>query len=209
MSVQDQLQPGEEVLYRAHPTRIALVPILALGVHAAVGGFIAWQAADNLVLPLLGGVVAVVCLAIAGWKLFVLRSFEFVLTNRRMIRHWGILTQSSVDSYLDKINNVEHRQTLWGRLLGFGDVEIDTASETGATVFRNISHPLELKRQLLAAVDAYRSARAGFAGAGSLAGVAAGPSAAERLRQLKALLDDGLVSEAEYETKRRQLIEEM
>lgn len=205
MAVEDQLQPGEDVLYRAHPTRIALVPVLALGVLAAVGGLIAWQAADNLVLPLLAGVVALVCLAVAGWKLFVLRSFEYVLTNRRMIRHWGILTQSSVDSYLDKINNVEHRQTLWGRLLGFGDVEIDTASETGATVFRRIAHPLELKRQILAAVDAYRAARAGFAGAAP----AAGPSAAERLRQLKALLDDGLVSEQEYEVKRRKLLEEM
>jgi uncharacterized membrane protein YdbT with pleckstrin-like domain len=205
MAVEDQLQPGEEVLYRAHPTRIALALPLAVAVLVAVGGFVAWQAGDNLVLPLLAGVVALVCLAIAGWKLFVLNSFEYVLTNRRMIRHWGILTKSSVDSYLDKINNVEHRQTLWGRLLNYGDVEVDTASETGATVFRSIAHPLELKRQLLAAVDAYRATRGGFAAPAP----AAGPSAAERLRQAKKLLDDGLITEAEYEAKRRQLLEEM
>jgi uncharacterized membrane protein YdbT with pleckstrin-like domain len=108
-----------------------------------------------------------------------------------------------MDSRLDKINNIEHRQTLWGRLLGFGDVEIDTASETGMAVYRNISRPLDFKRAIAAAAEQYRSAaRAGFA-----APVA--PSGADRLRQLKGLLDDGLISRDEYEEKRRQLLTEL
>ena len=70
----------------------------------------------------------------------------------------GILARRSVDSRLDKISNVEHRQTLWGRLLDFGDVEIDTASEQGETVFRSIGHPLAFKNAILAAAEQYRSA---------------------------------------------------
>lgn len=203
MSVDQQLQPGEEVLYRAHPTRVYLIPPLALAALVALGGLVAWQTMEyNLVLPLLAGVVALVLLLVVGWKLVVLRSNEYVLTNRRVVRQWGLLSKTSVDSYLDKLNNVEHRQGLWGRLLGYGDVEVDTASETGTTVFRSIARPLEFKRQVLAASDAYRAGR-GFGPAPAL------PSAAERMRQLKALLDEGLVSEAEFEAKRRQLLEEM
>ncbi len=109
-----------------------------------------------------------------------------------------------MDSRLDKINNVEHRQTLWGRLLNFGNVEIDTASETGTAVFRKISHPLDFKRAIVAAAEQYRSAnRGGYVAAPS------GPSGAERLRQLQALFDDGLISREEYEAKRQQLLSEL
>src|ERR1044071_567109 len=120
MSVEQQLQPGEEILYRAHPTRVGLIPWLALAALAAIGGFIAWQAPWGQaypVLPLLGGAVALFLLAVAGWKLLLLNTNEYVLTNRRVVRQWGLLSKTSVDSYLDKLNNVEHRQDLWGRLL--------------------------------------------------------------------------------------------
>jgi len=46
MSVDDQLQPEEAVLYRAYTTRISLVPRAALAVLAAVGALIAWRATD-------------------------------------------------------------------------------------------------------------------------------------------------------------------
>jgi uncharacterized membrane protein YdbT with pleckstrin-like domain len=141
---------------------------------------------------------------VLGVKLLALRANEYVLTNHRVIRNTGLLNQQSMDSRLDKVNNIEHRQTLWGRLLNFGDVEIDTASETGAAVFRNISHPLDFKRAIVAAAEQYRTAsRGGYAAA------PAGPSGAERLRQLQALFQDGLISQEEFEVKRQQLLTEL
>jgi len=135
-------------------------------------------------------------------KLLVIRSNEHVLTNRRIIQQTGILNKRSMDAPLDKVNNVEHWQTLWGRILGYGDVEVDTASEHGATRFRNIRRPLEFKNAIVGAAEAYRARRFGPP-------VAAGPSGAERLRQLKALFDDGLISAEEFEAKRRKLLEEI
>ena len=206
MGVEAHLQPDEEILYRAHPSRIGLVPPLAGAALAAAAGLFAWYGLGNqVVLTLLAGVVAAVLLGMAGVRYVVLRSNEYIVTGRRIIRQSGILAKSSVDSYLDKVNNVEHRQTLWGRLLGYGDVEIDTASETGLTVFPRVAHPLEFKRSILAAADVLRGANvARFAAA-----PAAAPSGAERIRQLKQLLDDGLISQEEYEAKRRQLLQDM
>jgi membrane protein YdbS with pleckstrin-like domain len=208
MSLQDHLQPGEEILYRAHVTRVTLAPLWALlALVLAVAAYLQFGI-DSTNTP--GALVALAVAALIGvvlaWKLFVLRANEYVLTNHRVIRNTGILSQQSMDSRLDKVNNIEHRQSLWGRLLNFGDVEIDTASETGAAVFRNISHPLEFKRAIVAAAEEYRSA-----GRGGYMPVmpAAGPSGAERLRQLQALFDDGLISREEYEAKRQQLLADL
>ena len=204
MSLQDHLQPGEEILHRAHVTRLSLAPLwVLLALILAAAAFL-WLGPQNAPGAVTALALAAVAGIVLGWKLLILRANEYVLTNHRVIRNTGLLNQQSMDSRLDKINNIEHRQSLWGRLLNFGDVEIDTASETGAAVFRNISHPLDFKRAIVAAAEQYRSAnRGGYVSA------PAGPSGAERLRQLKALLDDGLISQEEYEAKRQQLMAEL
>jgi uncharacterized membrane protein YdbT with pleckstrin-like domain len=203
MRIEAQLQPGEEILYRAYVTRLTLAPlvvvmVLALGIAAA-----AWFQLQNAPGALIALAVAVLAGLVFAWKDFVRRANDYVLTNHRLIQEVGILSRRSMDSRLDKINNVEHRQTLWGRLLSYGDVEIDTASETGAAVFRNVSHPLEFKNAILAAAEQYR------AGGRMPLAAPAGPSGAERMRQLKTLLDDGLISPEEYEAKRRDLLTQL
>jgi uncharacterized membrane protein YdbT with pleckstrin-like domain len=202
MGVEEQLQPGEEVVYRAHVTRISLLPWIAGLVLVLAGAAIAWQYAPEPTILIAAGALAVILAILILWKLLVLRSYEHVLTNRRMIQQIGIFNKRSMDAPLDKVNNVEHWQTLWGRILGYGDVEIDTASEHGATRFTDIARPLEFKSAIVGATEAYRSRR--FAPAAPAA-----PSGAERMRQLKSLLDDGLISQEEFEMKRRKLLEEI
>lgn len=202
MGVEEQIQPGEEVLYRAHVTRISLVPWVLGLVLVLAGAAIAWQYAPEPALLMAAGALALILAVLILWKLLVLRSYEHVLTNRRMIQQIGIFNKRSMDAPLDKVNNVEHWQTLWGRILGYGDVEIDTASEHGATRFKDIARPLEFKSAIVGATEAYRSRR--FAPAAPVAN-----SGADRLRQLKSLLDDGLISQEEFEMKRRKLLEEI
>jgi uncharacterized membrane protein YdbT with pleckstrin-like domain len=201
MGVESQLQPGEEILYRAHVTRIALFPWIAALVIVLAVAAVELHGTGEVWIAILGAVVAVILAGITLVKLLILRSYEHILTNRRLIQQTGILRKQSMDAPLDKVNNVEHWQTLWGRLLGYGDVEIDTASEHGATRFRSISRPLEFKNAIVGAAEAYRSHR--------FAPPPVAATGADRLRQLKALLDDGLISGEEYEVKRKKLLEEM
>lgn len=210
MSIEQQLQPGEEILFRALPTRLPLVP-WGLGlVLALVGAGAAWNLLDSAPLAIAAGALAALFLAVILVKLMVLRSHDYVLTNRRVIQEEGILSKRSMDASLGKINNVEHRQTLWGRLLGYGDVEIDTASETGTTRFGGINRPLDFKIAILGAAEEYRIAgMGGYGGYAPAAPVAAQVSPAERIRELKALLDEGLISPEEFEEKRRALLEQI
>jgi uncharacterized membrane protein YdbT with pleckstrin-like domain len=205
MSLQDHLQPGEEILYRAHVTRLTQAPLVAwLAVLLAftIFAYTVWRA--YAWVAVLSGLVTLCVAAVLAWRLFRLRTYELIVTNHRVILQTGILAKSSMDTRLDKINNIEHRQSLWGRLLNYGDVEIDTASETGVSRFHNVANPLELKRTIMVAAEQYRSG-----GSGGPALVAAGPSGAERLRQLKSLLDDNLISREEFEAKRRELMAQL
>lgn len=206
MAIEDHLQPGEEILYVARVTRWTEAPWIAVTALALAGAAWAWFGFDNAPMALTALALAALFGAFLGWHEFVRRSHEYVLTSRRVIQQMGILTRRSIDSWLDKINNIEHRQTLWGRLLGFGDVEIETASEQGIIRFANVARPLELKNAIVGAMEQYRGS---LRAAAPYPVAAPAPSGAERMRQLRALYDDGLISLEEYETKRRQLLQEL
>lgn len=225
MSLQKHLQAGEEILYRAHPSRFPLVAPLFLAAVAAIAGLFAWRRAsgpepgEGWRLLAIACLVTVAATLVAALVRYVaLSSCRYVLTDRRLLRLTGILSQRSMDSYLDKINNVEHHQTLWGRLFGYGDLEIDTAAQAGTEVFARIADPLGFKRAIDGATSAYHNVAAGrvpqpaaAAPPAAAAAAQASPaeSATERLRQLKRLLDDGLVSQAEYDAKRKQLLDQI
>jgi membrane protein YdbS with pleckstrin-like domain len=209
------LQEGEQVLFRARPSRVPLVPPLTLAAVALIAGLVGWnQSGQQGWVLALAGVVAAAALIWALARYVELAANQYILTDRRLLRLHGIVSQSSMDSYLDKINNVEHHQSFWGRIFGFGDVEVDTAAESGAEVFPRIGQPLAFKRAIDAAIIAYRGAGPGRATAGvpiapTAAGAPSGADAAERIRQLKRLADDGLISPAEFEAKRKQLLDQI
>lgn len=198
-SVRDQLQPDEEIVYTAHPTQLVLLPPLILTLVIVGGAGVIWYQTGLTAVLVGGGILAVLSACWLLVKLVVLRSNEFVVTSRRIIKQTGVLDKRSTDTYLDKINNVDHTQTIWGRILGYGTVEVDTASESGTTSFSMVAKPLPFKQAILATAQRYRTAP-----------VAAAPlSGAGRIRELKALLDDGLISREEYEEKRRKALEEL
>ncbi len=214
MAVDQHLQPGEEILYRAHPSRIPLIAPL-VGVLLVFGVGIAISAkgdpANRPVVWIVCAIPILLLLGVAGLRWLRLLSREYILTNHRLIQQEGLLGKRSIDSYLEKINNIEHFQTVWGRLLGYGDLRIDTANMAEPSNFVNIADPLGFKRAISAAAEAYRMslARPMAAPAPAPAASSAPVSSAERLRQLKGLLDDGLISQAEFEAKRKQLLDEI
>jgi uncharacterized membrane protein YdbT with pleckstrin-like domain len=80
-----------------------------------------------------------------GYRELDRRRDIWVVTDLRVIDEKGVFSRYSKESPLGKINNLSYRQTLFGRILGYGDVEIQTAAEDGATIYRLVKNPLLLK----------------------------------------------------------------
>jgi uncharacterized membrane protein YdbT with pleckstrin-like domain len=74
---------------------------------------------------------------------------QYIITNRRVIQTEGMFNKHVIDSSLEKVNDVVLNQTALGRMLGYGDVEILTASEIGVNRFERIAGPVRFKTEML------------------------------------------------------------
>ena len=80
-----------------------------------------------------------------GYRELYRRRDIWAVTNLRVIDEKGVFNRYTKESPLGKINNLSYRQSLPGRILRYGEVEIQTAAEDGATIYRMVKNPLLLK----------------------------------------------------------------
>ena len=106
-------------------------------------------------------------LAVLLWTILQYLNLEYVLTNRRVIEVSGVLNKKATDSSLEKINDAVLTQSIFGRIFGFGDLDILTASESGISRFRMLVQPVEFKRAMLDAKHEYERDLSGPGFAGS------------------------------------------
>ena len=90
------------------------------------------------------------------FKVFERKNNIWVVTNLRLIDEEGVFTVKVKESPIDKINNVSYVQSLMGRMLNFGDVEIQTAAEQGATIYNGLNSPRELSESITTAQEDYK-----------------------------------------------------
>lgn len=133
----------------------------------------------------------------------VWRNKAYVVTNRRVIQISGVFNKDVVDSSLEKVNDVKMSQSFFGRMFGYGDIEILTASELGVNLFHEIANPVEFKTAMLNAKE-----RLGFDNDVNFAAHATKdiPTLIEELDQLR---KKGIISEAEFQKKKAQLLEKI
>ncbi len=65
----------------------------------------------------------------------------WVVTNQRVVDEAGIFTIRSMECPLDKINNISVTQSVPGRILGYGEFQIQTAGEAGITERAKVMRP--------------------------------------------------------------------
>jgi hypothetical protein len=117
---------------------------------------------------------------------------------------------------MDRINNINFHQTIWERVIGAGDLEIESAGRDGQSKFNDVWHPDAVQQELYRVMEEHARTRAGW-NAGTGAGASAPPppaasgslSVAEQIQQLAGLRDSGAITAAEYEAKKAQLLERM
>ena len=72
---------------------------------------------------------------------------EYALTTKRVVTKEGIISRDSEEMRLVKVETVEVKQGIIGRMLGYGNVHI---SGTGSSnvIFRTVSNPIEVKKSI-------------------------------------------------------------
>jgi uncharacterized membrane protein YdbT with pleckstrin-like domain len=81
----------------------------------------------------------------------ILRKREvYSLTNHKLEMRYGIIAKIVRNIPLRNIQDVTVTASVWQRFLNLGDLEIDSASETGKIVLDDIHHPERYANQILA-----------------------------------------------------------
>lgn len=130
---------------------------------------------------------------------------EYVVTNRRVIQIAGIFNKQVTDSSLEKVNDVKMVQSALGRIFNYGDVEILTASELGANLFKRIEKPVQFKTAMLNAKARLESGEQ-WVSPRDLPGFGAPQGVPALLAQLETLRQQGVLTDAEFQEKKAKLL---
>src|SRR5438105_15515366 len=74
---------------------------------------------------------------------------DYIVTNRRVLKVDGIINKHSADSSLEKINDAVLDQNILGRMFGFGDLDIMTASEDTVDRYKWLNQAPSFKKEML------------------------------------------------------------
>ncbi len=216
---QNYLHAGEDLILNLKPHWWTFARSVATAVGALVVMILLFFA-DLTVLDWLGILVLMVALGNLAVVYGKWATTYFVLSSERLIFRTGVLSKTGVEIPLDRVNNVNFRQSLFERMIGAGDLLIESAGESGQSRFSNVRKPDAVQNEIYRQVESQRSRATGQApridpagepepSAEPPAGGSGAPSIAQQIEELDELRRKGLVSEAEFEAKRRELLDRM
>jgi uncharacterized membrane protein YdbT with pleckstrin-like domain len=141
-------QPGETIIYHGHPSWRSMLDLHLAGlVLAALGGVIArlvstWGLAAGIFAAIL-----VISLVVG----FTRRAAtEYTISDRRLYIRRGLFSRTEQHTTIDRVQNVEVRQSVLERMLAIGTIDFDTAAtDESAFAFKGIAAP----RRVAAAVN--------------------------------------------------------
>ena len=154
------LASGERVVRREHQhwfilvanTRYAILALIACGAAHGRERLVRHQrralaprsACVTLVLFVYG-------IAAFLWGILRYRNEEYLITNRRLIHAEGVVNKKTTDSSLEKINDAVLTESMFGRMFGFGDLDVLTASEEGIERLRMLRDAKDFKKAMIEA----------------------------------------------------------
>jgi len=221
------LNDGEEIVADLHPHWWHFAEPVGALVGAVILGILMmiWDAADWLMwipIVLILGCAAWTIQRYVGWV-----STNFVVTNQRVIFREGILTKTGIEIPLDRVNTVHFSQRLIERLLGAGDLMIESAGTDGQQRFTDVRDPSRVQRLIHEQMELREQHRLGYR-----AGTAAPPQAPDpvtsrpeqaggglpapppaptgdvvtQLEKLEGMLDRGTLTQEEFDAQKRRLL---
>lgn len=205
------LADHEKIVFELRPHWIALLPSVLWTLAAGAALFLGYAAAEAIfdddpstAKSIVGGVVTVAWLLLALLPALRWYFTLFVLTSDRLITRQGIIAKSSREIPLERINDVTFNQSVLDRVLGAGDLLVESAGERGQTRIENVRKPEQVQLMIYTETEDNnnRMMRPGTQ-------AAAAPSIPEQIEALARLKDQGVLSETEFETKKQELLKRL
>jgi len=196
------IHEDEEVLLEARPHWSLLVgPSLVATVVLAgsVAIYVTWSAAPRWFdWVLLGVTVVAVCRFLA--RLVKWRSTDLVVTTMRVIYRRGVVCRSGREILISSIQDVSYVQTLLERMIGKGELSVQSAGGRGEAPFENVRHPAVVQGLINRTIEESRRHDSG-------GDAEVGPVAvADELERLSTLHRRGVITDAEYVRLKEELV---
>ncbi len=196
------LNEGEEIVFDTHPhwwifsgVTLRLVVAIVIAVAAAVTFENQWV--TNLGIVLILAAVAHLGVVYLQW-----RTTDLVLTTDRLITRKGIVSRHSREIPLERINDITCHQSLFERVIHAGDLLVESGGERGQEQFHNVGEPFEVQNAIHRAIEEATNRPARGSGTSAL-------SIPEQIDKLDELRQRGVISDAEFQDKKRRLLDRM
>jgi membrane protein YdbS with pleckstrin-like domain len=206
------LADHEKIIFDIKPHWIAL----ATPVLWTIGFLVVWALGYNLAKDQMddpGTVQNVLALAaLAGILILGVVPFlrwwftYFVLTSDRLITRTGVIAKHSKEIPLERINDVTFNQSVIERMLGAGDLLVESAGERGQTRISNVRNPEQIQLMIYKETEANQNR---MMRGGSGEPTPAGDSIPEQIAALGRLREQGVLTEAEFLAKKQELLKRM
>ena len=200
------LNEGEDIVVELRPhwfflagpaVALVLILVLAVLVSSKVDGDVQRLALIPLLLLVLLSLLWFV-VRYAKWA-----TTTFVVTTDRLIHRAGVISKSGREIPLERLNDVAFHQTLVQRILGAGDLLIESAGEKGQQLFSSFPHPERTQNLIHHQIEQAQARDADrMAGRREL-------SPLEHLEKLEELRQRGVISQAEFDVKKAKLLDRL
>ena len=180
--------------YFAEPV-LALVGSIVLGILVRV--FLGGDAEKILTwvsIVLIIGCAIWLALRYAKWA-----NTNFVITSDRIIFRSGVVAKNGIEIPLERVNNVLFNQSVFERVLGAGDLLIESGGEAGQQRFTDVRRPERVQNLIHAQMEVNETRRFGVP--------ASGADVASQLEKLEGLLERGTLSQEEFDEQKRRLLD--
>lgn len=156
-----QLMPGERsiALVRQHWSVLAghvlgaiIVIVVAIVLNAKLPGAIGSLSITTVKTVVLL-VVVIAAVLWAGFRILRWRFATYHLTDRRIVMEGGILSRTAETIPLDRIQNTVIHRPFGDRLIGAGDIEIESAGRDGVEVLHRIPRAEAFYNELLTTMN--------------------------------------------------------
>jgi uncharacterized membrane protein YdbT with pleckstrin-like domain len=201
------LNEGEDIVLDLHPHWYFFIKSLAALLASIVLGVVLLSLVDDppAALEVGSGLLVLVSLVWFGITYARWATTNFVITTDRLIYRHGVLSKHGIEIPLERVNTVFFSQSIFERMLGSGDLVIESAGEQGRQSFSNVRKPSAVQNEIYRQMEANENRK--FDRIGGRAPAPA--SIPAQIAELDQLRQQGVLSEAEFQAKKAELLERM